>query len=81
MKTLLAALVLMLVATAATAKDKPIWKSAEVFNQSGQFCLDNKGVFNIRPNMQGNYWLTCSDGTMVRIKIKRVKSAVLVAKL
>lgn len=82
-KTLLFTIVAVLMATPplASAKDRPIWAQDRTVNAASPLCAYNKGVFRIRPNPQGNYWLVCNDTTMIRVEIRVERNAVAVAKL
>lgn len=63
------------------AGELPLWKQERTVAAAAPLCADNRGVYQIRPNAQGNYWLTCNDSTMIRVKIKVNKQAVALAKL
>lgn len=65
----------------AKAGTPPIWKQERTLAAAAPLCADNRGVYQIRPNAQGNYWLTCQDSTMIRVKIKVSKNAVALAAL
>jgi hypothetical protein len=61
--------VALLAGCATSSNERPVWVTDAAKAAAAPLCVDNRGVDHLRPTGDGDYWLTCSDGRMMRVSV------------